>query len=266
MKTTRSPRPWRFLKRRLSLAIIVSAFVGVATTQALADASQLAARLAKLRGEVEQLAQQLSSRSSESSEAVRSLARQRSDLELEAQREETRVQKLSAALAKRRAEIQAEKAKGDRLVPLYKEWVVKTREYVASTMPFRKQERLASLDKIDEQYKAGVISAGRALSRLWSFVEDEFRMTRESGLYKQTISVGGEQRLAEVVRVGMVTMYYRSDDNGVGHVVHRDGKWGFEAISDPDAQRQVLNLFSSFKKQIRVGYFELPTALPEFDK
>lgn len=261
-----SPRRWRIRNSRVAVTLAVSVVVGIFAARASADASQLAVRLAKLRGEVEQLAQQLSNQSSDSKEALRSLARQRSDLELEQQREETRVQKLSAAIAKRRAEMQAEKAKGDRLVPVYQEWIVKVRDHVARTMPFRKEERLAALDKIDEQYKSGLISAGRALSRLWSFLEDEFRMTRESGLYKQTIDVDGDERLAEVVRVGMVTMFYKTDDGMVGHVTKHGDKWGYAPITAPDSQRQVLDLFSSFKKQIRVGYFELPNALPELSQ
>ncbi len=251
-------------RRWLFLAVVTAA--SIASLQATADPSQLAARLAQLRGDVETLAQDLSTKSAESKEAIRSLARQRADLELEVQREETRVQKLSAAIAKRRAEIQAEKEKSDRHVPLYKDAIVKVREYVNTTMPFRRDERLAALDKIDEQYKAGLVTAGRALSRLWSFVEDEFRMTRENGLYKQTVTVDGEERLAEVVRLGMVMMFYKTDDGDTGRAVQRDGQWSFEAINNPDEQRAILDLFSSFKKQIRVGYFELPNALPQLSE
>jgi hypothetical protein len=228
-----------------------------------ADVSQLAARLASLRGEVEQLAKELNTKNAESNDTIRSLARQRSDLELDVRREETRVQKLSVAIAKRRSEIQEEKAKGDRVVPLFTESLQKVRKQVEAGMPFRKTERLAALDKIEEQYKSGLLTASRALSRLWSFIEDEVRLTRESGIYKQTVQVDGEDRLVEVVRIGMVMMFYKTEEEDVGKVVqHEDGTWGYEAISDKEQVRSVLDLFSNFKKQVRVGFFELPNALP----
>jgi hypothetical protein len=244
------------------LAALAAAAVLIVTTHAVADVEQLAARLAGLRGEVEDLARQLSSKSAESQDQLRALSRQRSELQLEQKREQTRAQKLSAAIAEQRTEIQAEKAKTDRVVPLYKDALRKVREYVKSTMPFRTKERLVALDKIDEQYKAGLITAPRALSRVWSFIEDEFRMTRENGLFKQTVVVDGRESLADVVRLGMVMMFYRTEDDEVGRALFKDGKWTYEPISGPEEQRAVHTLFTSFKKQIRVGYFELPNALP----
>ena len=247
----------------MAIAACVAVISALTSFSASADVSQLAARLATLRGEVEELAKELNTKSAESNDTIRSLARQRSDLELDVRREETRVQKLSVAIAKRRSEIQEEKAKGDKVVPLFTQSLEKVREQVEVSMPFRRSERIAALDKIEEQYKSGLLTASRALSRLWSFVEDEVRLTRESGLYKQTVQVDGEDKLVEVVRVGMVMMFYKTEDDEVGKVVHHDdGTWGYETINDPDQTRSVLDLFTSFKKQVRVGFFEVPNALP----
>jgi hypothetical protein len=225
------------------------------------DTSALAARLANLRGEVEQLASQLNAKSTEQRETLRSMSRQRADLELEVTREETRVQKLVSEIAKRRTEIAEKKAKGDRRAPLVDESMSGLRSYVEASLPFRKPERLASLDKIQEQYKTGLLTPSRALQRLWSFVEDEFRLTKESGLYKQTIRVDDEERLAEVIRVGMVMLFYKTEDGKVGKVRGKDGKFDYVSVDDPTQQKLVLELFTSFKKQIRVGFFELPNGL-----
>lgn len=258
-----SPTTTRMVLRRWSLKAGALCAIGVISYPAWAnDVNDLAARLAELRGEVEQLAQSLNEKSADTKAMVHSLARQRADLELELQREETRVQKLSAAVAKHRAETAAEQAKGQRMLPLYQESLAKTEAYVRSSLPFRRSERLDALRKIDEQHKAGMLSPPRALSRLWSFIEDEFRMTRESGLFQQTVVVDGQERLAEVARLGMVMLFYRTNDGDIGKAVEHDGAWTFEALSDPEAQRAVHELFTSFKKQIRVGYFEIPNALP----
>jgi hypothetical protein len=253
-------RPFRRNPRWFYAAIVA---LGTATTvHAGADVSKLAIRLAEVRGEVEELARKLSDANAQSSDAIRSLGRQRADLELELRREESRVQRLSVAVAKRRAEIASEKAKSDEVVPLFESSLARVREHVVGTLPFRSSERLAGIDKIAEQHKAGVLTASRALSRLWSFVEDEFRLTRESGLYKQTVPVDGEERLAEVVRLGMVMLFYKTENDLVGRAVYVDGKWVYESLDSPEQRRQVLELFTSFKKQVRVGLFELPGALP----
>lgn len=260
-KFARALVSWRF--RALGGVAVTTALAATSMPAFADDLSALATRLSALRGEVEQLASRLSTATNDHKETLRSLSRQRSELELEAKREETRVQKVSSAIAKRRAEIQAEKAKGDRLVPVYEEAFGLVRAHVEQALPFRRGERLAALDKIQEQYRGGLLTPARALQRLWSFVEDEHRMTRESGLYKQTISIDGQEKLAEVIRVGMVMLYYKTEEGEVGRVAKQGDAYNYVSIDDPEQQKRVLELFTSFKKQIRVGYFDLPNALVE---
>src|SRR5690606_26715334 len=109
----------------------------------------------------------------------------------------------------------------------YKEAFAKTEAYVKSSLPFRRAERLSELNKLDEQYRAGLLSPPRALSRLWGFIEDEFRITRENGLFQQTVTVNGEEHLAEVVRLGMVMLFYKTNDGQVGKAVAQNGTWTF---------------------------------------
>lgn len=253
------------IARKFGLVLGLLLALMAATSPAIADGvTVLAQRLTKLRGEVEAAAEKLNSKTAETNDVLRSLARQKADLELEVKREQTRLQKISAAIAKRRSESEAQRAKGDQLVPLFSEALGNARTYVQGTLPFRTKERLVALDKIEEQYKAGLLTPARALSRVWSFVEDEFRMTRESGLYQQTLAVDGQEILADVIRVGMVMMYFKSaDDNVYGKATKRDGKWSFVVIDGTEDRKLVSKLFESFKKQIRVGYFELPDALGE---
>ncbi len=249
---------------RLRVAWTVAGFaVALAVSlPAWADTvAALAARLATLRNEVEDLARQLNEDADQHKASLQSLRRQRSDLELEVQREQTRVKKLSAALSKRRSEVEAERAKGEKLTPLFGDVLEQVYSHVERSLPFRRDERLAALRKLEEQHRDGSLTASRALSRLWSFVEDEFRLTRESGLYQQTVTVDGEERLASVVRLGMVALLYQTESGEVGSAVRDGDGWRYEPITKPRARGAVLELFSSFKKQIRVGYFELPSAL-----
>lgn len=221
----------------------------------------LATGLAELRGEVEELSGELADKKGDLQDEVRTYARQKSELSLEKDREEIKLQKLRLSIAQKRDAVEAERAKSKALLPVFEKAAERARTYIRQSLPFRVDERLAEVDKVAEQLKAGLLTPQNAVSRIWSVLEDEFRMTRDSGLFKQTIAVDGEEQLAEVVRLGMVMMYYRTGDGTVGHAVQKEGKWTFARISSPKDVKRVELLFDSFKKQIRQGYFEVPAEL-----
>jgi hypothetical protein len=148
------------------------------------------------------------------------------------------------------------------MAPLFEKYLAQTRAYVQTTLPFRTSDRVAELEKLEGQYRSGLLSAPKAVGRLWAFMEDEFRLTRENGVYQQTIIVDGEPQLAEVVRIGMVMLYFRVGEDTVGRAVQKDGTWSYETFKSSEEEKAVISLFQSFKKQIRAGYFEIPNALP----
>jgi hypothetical protein len=253
-------------RRRLRLLCAATALGGASSliglSPALADSvDAFAKRLSTLRGEVESLSSQLSALTTDSRDELRSLARQKADLELELKKEETRVGKLGAAVAQKRRAIEADQGRDAQLEPLFLENLDRVRGYVAASLPFRREERLAELKKLETQLETGLLSPPRALSRLWTFVEDEFRLTRENGLYQQTITVDGQEQLADVVRIGSVMLFFKTRDDEVGHVVTTDGGYEYRLVSEPAAKKQILSLFDSFRKQIRAGYFDLPNAI-----
>lgn len=222
----------------------------------------LGRRLAALRGEVEELSAELSRKDNDLRDQVRSLARQKSDLKLELQKEQVRLQKIRSAIAQKKKVIAEEQQGDEALKPLYAESLAELRAYVERSLPFRRGERLAELDKIDDQLSSGLLTPPRALARLWTFAEDELRLARESGMYRQSIELAGEELLADVVRVGMVMLFFKTSDGSVGYAARSDGNWEYRRLEKREDQRLVEVLFESQKKQIRIGYFELPNALP----
>jgi len=56
-------------------------------------------------------------------------------------------------------------------------------------------------------------------------------------------------------------LFFRTSDGRVG-AAYRDGaEWTYRTIGDEQETKLVHTLFESFKKQIRVGYFELPAVV-----
>jgi hypothetical protein len=251
---------------RYVVAAAVAAVLGgvVAFTPAVrADSAEdLARRLAALRAEVEELSEELTVAKTETRNQIQSLARQKSDLQMELEREQLRLAKLRDALEDKRETIVETSSEGEDLEPVFESALAAMRGYVSTSLPFRRDERLAELDKIQDQLETGLLTYPRALARLWSFIEDELRMTRENAMFQQTVVLGDQEHLADVVRVGMVMLFFKTDDGRVGYTRKTPEGWVFAQELDSDRRKQIRNLFDSFKKQIRVGLFRLPNALP----
>ena len=243
-------------------ACLAGALIGPATAAAQESADKLADKLATLRAEVEELSAQLSDVTTETQNTMRSLARQKADLKVELDREKVRLAKLRSSLDKRREKIAEQSAEGEDLGPVFQAATTGLRTYVQGSLPFRTKDRLSAIARIEDQQKQGVLSYQRALSRLWGFVEDEFRMTRENAMFRQSIVLDGEEQLADVIRVGMVMLFFETSDDRVGYVEKKPQGYIYVAVEDPEQKRRITQLFDNYKKQIRVGYMPVPYALP----
>ena len=93
-------------------AIMIAILCSVPVTAEADQFSTLATRLAELRAEVETLSGELSSKSTDYQDRLRSYARQKADLELEQRRNETALEKLNLAIEEKRAEIEKKNVAG----------------------------------------------------------------------------------------------------------------------------------------------------------
>lgn len=244
-----------------SLIMALACLMAPPEAEAAPKAQSLAAELARLRGEVDEVSQRIESVKTLEATRARSLASRRAELELQLSRERLRLEHLrkrQRQLQKRRAKESESKA---RLLPLLKEVAALVSGALESGLPFRRADRRRAITSLVEQAEAKRLPADEAISRLWSQLEDELRLGSESGLYTQVIELDGKKQLAEVARVGMVMLFFRTRDGRVGQALRRGAEWRYEPIDSAKQAAQVRRLFDAFKKQIRTGYFELPAAL-----
>lgn len=244
------------------LGLVVSMVTCVSVAHAAEfDLDAFASRLAALRAEVESLSYDIETRKDEERAALRSLAAQKLDLELAIQREERRVEQLDQAVAKQKEETAQAATSATGLPPVIRKTLNDLRTQVAAGIPFRKSERLAALDEIEDQLTQGMLPPQKVAARLWQHIEDELRLTRENGVYQQTITLGPEDVLVDIARLGMVAIYFRTTDGRVGYARPAGADWTWTQIQGPEEATQIVALFDAMKKQIRTGYFELPLAL-----
>ena len=132
---------------------------------------------------------------------------------------------------------------------------------ITSTIPFKKNARISSLDEIKSKLEEKVITPESALGRMWSVFEDELRLTQENSLHRQTIRLHGEEVLVTVAKVGMMTMYFHTVDNRVGYISKDiDGKYIFIEEKEKKRKEMILTYVDGLQKQIRMGYYALPLA------
>jgi outer membrane murein-binding lipoprotein Lpp len=251
------------MRQILTRVALLAVFTLTAQNVLSQDATDtLTTRLIQMRGQVDQLQNELNLKREEHKNRMTYLTAQLTEMEASRDREALRVRQLEQELEQMREQVAAAGATSETLAPVVLRYADELRLQVRTGFPFKVGERVAELDEIETQLNSGVITAHRAFNRLWAFVEDELRITRENAIYTQSINLQGENVLVDVAKLGNAMMYFRTRDLQYGRAVETAQGWRFEVLDSAADQELVARLFDSLRKQIRQGYFQLPNALP----
>lgn len=226
--------------------------------------SNLATQIAQRRARVETLSEEVAQTRESYNEQVRSLAAQIADVEVQINRERLQLQQLDQDLERLRSEIAAAEGSVTDVEPIVRSALASYRNYVNRALPFQREDRLEEIANLEQILDDGNVEPRTVLTRLWNTVQSEFRLTGESGLFRQTIEVDGESQLAEVARLGMVLMYFRTFDDRYGYVVPAgDGRWDYLVATDREDARRISELFEALRRNLREGFFDLPNPYGE---
>jgi len=235
----------------------------LAPVTASAQQDDRAERLAQLRADVTDLSEQVDLEREEMRARLRALDAQKADAQVQLRRVELRLTELRKAADERKEALAGEENTEDALLEPVREGITLLRGVVSTGLPFRTQERLDALDKLEAQIDEGVLRPQKAAHRVWTFFEDELRLTRENALDRQVITLDGEELLVEVARAGMLAMYFRTEDGRIGHAVRSGTDWTWVTYTDSAKIDAVNAFFDALGKQIRVGWFTLPDLIVE---
>ena len=218
----------------------------------------LAQRISEKRAELEELSDELDLAKTEFNEQLRSLSTQTADVEALINREELRLAQVEDDIAEVQREIERAQSGSLDVSPVVDELTERVRSYIEAGIPFQRSQRLETVATIERLRADGSLGDQTALTRLWNIVDSEFRLVGDSGLYRQTISLQGEEKLAEVARLGMVLLYFRTLDGQVGTAIPVDGSYRYETVADPDSRGQIEELFDALQRNLRQGFFTVP--------
>lgn len=215
----------------------------------------------KLRAEVEQLDSSIADEKDTFKGSMKSFRLQKNDLEALIAKEDLRMKQLTAEMGKVKKEVQEAGKNSVGLKPLVLEALARLQARIQTQIPFKTSDRIDDVSRITEQLKKDEITAQKALALTWNSYGDAIRMSKENGIFKQTIELNGQDRLADVARIGTMMMFFMTPNNEVGYVVKDQQGWQYKQAINKEEMDQINTLFDAFKKQIRTGYFTLPNAL-----
>ncbi|MBT8495180.1 MAG: DUF3450 domain-containing protein [Deltaproteobacteria bacterium] len=220
----------------------------------VADAQSAdAARVAKLRREVDELASKLAAKRAETQDELRALRVERAELERQVRLERVRARTL-AELAKKSNETAAgAESRLQAWLEPTRRALQATRGYVESSVPYRKTERLQTLDKIAVDIEGPRPDPGRAVTRLWRFVEEEEAWATEVAIDQQAIELAGQRSLVQVIRLGAAILYFQTPKGELGWARQNGGEWQFEVVGSSLGREVIASLFRSFQQNRRVG-------------
>lgn len=223
----------------------------------------MAKELMKLRAEVEQLNTKIQDVRESTKATMRSLIMEKNDLEANIAREDLKIKQLEQEVAKLKKHIIEASKNSEGIKPIVLEAVNKLEKQIKSELPFKTEDRVQDVARIREEMQNGIITPQKALAQIWNSYADEIRLTKENGIFKQTIKLDNEEKLAEIARLGMVMLYFRTPDDRVGFADQDANGWYYKEIVSKEKKELIINLFDSMHKQIRTGFFTLPNAIAD---
>ncbi|MCW9026650.1 MAG: DUF3450 domain-containing protein, partial [Thiovulaceae bacterium] len=105
------------------------------------------------------------------------------------------------------------------------------------------------------------ITSERAIALLWASYDDNIRLTKEIGLFKQHIVLEDKKILAKIAKLGSIMLYFQAPDKRVGYVIKENNSYSYKVVSNEEDVKKINSLFDALNKQIRTGYFSIPNAL-----
>jgi len=220
------------------------------------------ANVARLRVEVDELAQRLRAQRSDVRDELAALRAEKAELERRVRLAEVRRRTLQTLQRQADDADRDLAAEADAWVGPARAAVDLVRAHVERGLPFAVADRLAALDAIAAELERAEPDVGRSVQRLWRFIEQEAAMTGEVSLSRQPVRIEGrgEAQLADVLRLGMAVMYVRTADETFAWAVPAAGGWRLERIEDPELEGVVRESFEAHEHNR--GYGPIDLAIP----
>ena len=249
----------------LFFSVVFASVAAVPAAAFATDDAPLNARakqLGALREEVSSLTLDIDAAKESTRSRLQSLDAQQSDLSVQQGRADFQLEAMRKEQVEKQARLAASTSD-----PAYRDALLQSaarlRTRIERGLPFRTQQRLDALDELTARIEQSQLTAQQAMARLWAFTEDELRLARENGRDRQVITLAGRDVMVDVVRLGMVALYFETPDNRVGTAVRNGQEWLWVEYDDANSISLVHTLFEGFERGLRTGVYTIPNPITE---
>lgn len=138
------------------------------------------------------------------------------------------------------------------ILPLLREMVESLKQFVQLDLPFEKEARLQSIEKLETLLATSSVSIAEKFRRVMEAWQAENDLSYNIGQYRGDVTQGGEQIAVEFLRIGRSQLYYQTLDG------KKSAFW-----SKPEKKWQLLDgkYNSEIRAGIRVAAKQLPPQL-----
>lgn len=199
----------------LSILLLLTCTAAVA-----APPDSAAGRVAALRVEVGGLAADVDAERRRAAEQRATWSADQQALEMAVAKARARVAALQKALKGRP---EGEPTDADPDYGLLPDIVAGLRERIASGLPYQRAPRLAALDALAEDLERKRADPGRAAISLARFLRDERHLAETVSRAREVLTVDGEARMVDVLRLGLVSLLVQLPDGRAGCTVPAQG-------------------------------------------
>jgi hypothetical protein len=219
---------------------------------------ELGKKLIELRAEVEENGRQLQEAQRESSGRLESYIQRRTELETQVQKEHLRNLQLKEKHAFLKSTAIKKPAGDVRDYDQLLSWTADLEDAVRASLPFRRQERLATLNGLRKRIETHLESPVAIAGELWTLTEKELKLTADNEYLITKIDLDGQMQDAEIARIGMVQMMFKTSKGETGFAVRKDAKWTLVKSKSDDVSTAVARALTKFKERNSSGWFEVP--------
>lgn len=247
------------LPKKALLTLVASCTLLAPALHAKSD--NMVKSIMKLRADVESLYTQIDENKDTYKSKMKSLTMQITDNEAQINRQTTSLKLTEQEFNQTQEKIDKLSSGTQDIKPMLHDAIAKLENVIKGGIPFKTTDRLAELSKLKNDLDSGNITQEKALSLVWASYDDTIRLTKEVGLFKQQITIGEDEKLAKIAKIGSVMMFFATPDDKVGYVKKSADKYEYVVTSDEEDRKKIIALFDALQKQIRTGYFSVPNAL-----
>ena len=192
------------ISKKVKVKIGVSFLCFFVPMAVASSVENLAKSLAKIRGEVETLQSQLDIEKEKHGSKMAALNSQLADLSVEERRQKLSIEKLQHSIGKLSENTQKAEESGETLKPVLLAALGDYKRHIESGFPFKIEDRMRAITDLENNITNRLVDPNKAVSQAWSLIEDEVRLSKENGIYQQTIALNGEKMLVDIAKLGTV--------------------------------------------------------------